>query len=135
MPAFQPLPRRWMMTDERMGDGLPAALDRLPAGSGIVFRHYSLAPADRRALFEMVRDAARRRDQLLLLAGPAGTAIVRRNPWRFNGITDSGPRFVKAHSGDLSDDSRSRRDPAASMQARRFPDLSRPARRKKLSPG
>ena len=97
MPAFQPLPRRWMMTDERMGDGLPAALDRLPAGSGIVFRHYSLAPADRRALFEMVRDAARRRDQLLLLAGPAGTARL----WGADGSHGRGPgeglRSAPAH--------------------------------------
>ena len=40
------------MTDERLGDGLWAALERLPKGSGVVFRHYGLAPAERRALFE-----------------------------------------------------------------------------------
>ncbi len=68
MPRRQPLPRLWLMTDERQGDGLWEALERLPAGSGVVFRHYSLAPAERRRLFDRVRRVARRR-RLLLLAG------------------------------------------------------------------
>ncbi|GAA4828908.1 thiamine phosphate synthase [Sphingosinicella ginsenosidimutans] len=97
MPAFQPLPRRWMMTDERMGDGLPAALDRLPAGSGIVFRHYRLGEAERRALFETVRARACRRGQLLLLAGPAETARL----WGADGSHGRGPgeglRTAPAH--------------------------------------
>lgn len=66
-----PLPRRWLMTDERMGDGLWEALARLPRGSGVVFRHYSLPPAARRALFERVRRIARRQRFLLVAAGPA----------------------------------------------------------------
>ena len=61
MPRRQPLPRLWLMTDERLGDGLLAALARLPAGAGIVFRHYSLAEAERRALFDRVAASARRR--------------------------------------------------------------------------
>ena len=57
MHRRQPLPRLWLMTDERQGDGLLAALARLPAGAGIVFRHYSLPEAARRALFDRVADA------------------------------------------------------------------------------
>ncbi len=69
MPRRQPLPRLWLMTDERQGDGLWKALERLPRGSGLVFRHYSLEPAERRKLFERVRRVARRRRLLLLAAG------------------------------------------------------------------
>jgi thiamine-phosphate pyrophosphorylase len=71
MPRRQPLPRLWLMTDERQGDGLWAALERLPRGSGVMFRHYGLGPAERRRLFDRVRGVARRR-RLLLLAGGKG---------------------------------------------------------------
>ncbi|HEY0553087.1 MAG TPA: thiamine phosphate synthase [Thermoanaerobaculia bacterium] len=57
------------MTDERQGEGLWAALERLPPGAGIVFRHYTLAPAARRALFARVRAIARRRRLFLVAAG------------------------------------------------------------------
>jgi thiamine-phosphate pyrophosphorylase len=69
MDRRQPLPRIWMMTDERQSEGLFAALERLPEDGGIVFRHYGLAPDARRALFDRVKRAAGGR--LLLLAGPA----------------------------------------------------------------
>ena len=40
----QTWPRMWLMTDERLGDQLWDAIDRLPEGAaGILFRHYSLA--------------------------------------------------------------------------------------------
>ncbi|MEA3049444.1 MAG: thiamine-phosphate pyrophosphorylase [Sphingomonadales bacterium] len=63
-------PRLWLMTDERQGDSLWKALERLPPGAGIVFRHYTLAPASRRALFARVREIARRRRLRLVVAGP-----------------------------------------------------------------
>src|SRR5687767_13093687 len=71
MPRRQPLPRLWLKTDERQGEHLWAALERLPRGAGVVFRHYSLPPAERRALFDRVRRIARRR-RLILLAGGKG---------------------------------------------------------------
>jgi thiamine-phosphate pyrophosphorylase len=71
MPRRQPLPRLWLMTDERQGEDLWDSLERLPKGSGVVFRHYGLAPAERRRLFDRVRRVARRR-RLLLLAGGKG---------------------------------------------------------------
>lgn len=69
MPARQPLPRAWLITDERQGDELLSAIERLPFGSGVLFRHYSLPEAARRALFLTIRAIARRRGHLLLLAG------------------------------------------------------------------
>jgi thiamine-phosphate pyrophosphorylase len=61
------------MTDERLGESLFDALDRLPRDGGIVFRHYSLPEPERRALFDSVRAAY---PGLLLLAGPASQALL-----------------------------------------------------------
>lgn len=69
MSRRQPLPRLWLMTDERQGERLWEALERLPRGAGVVFRHYRLAPRQRRELFERVRKVARRRRLFLLAAG------------------------------------------------------------------
>ena len=65
----QPLPRLWLMTDERQGDRLWDALALLPRGSGVVFRHYAMDPPARRALFFQVKRVARRRGLLLIVAG------------------------------------------------------------------
>lgn len=65
----RPLPRLWLMTDERMGDALFPALRRLPRGSGIIFRHYGLPPTERRALFARVRRIARARRLMLVTGG------------------------------------------------------------------
>jgi thiamine-phosphate pyrophosphorylase len=70
MSRRQTLPRLWLMTDERLGESLLSAVERLPRGAGIVFRHYSLPAPERRALFNRVKGTARRRRLLLLLAGP-----------------------------------------------------------------
>lgn len=84
MRARQPLPRIWLLTDERQGDGLLGAVARLPAGAGILFRHYSLAEVARRDLFERVRAAA---PGPLLLAGPAEQARA----WGADGSHGRGP--------------------------------------------
>lgn len=57
------------MTDPRLGDRLLAAVRRLPAGSGVVFRHYGLPDDERRRLFSEVRHVCRLRGHRLLLAG------------------------------------------------------------------
>lgn len=62
-----PIPTRWLMTDERMGDDLWTALARLPRGGGVVFRHYGVA--DRQVLLARVAKVARRRRLLLVVAG------------------------------------------------------------------
>ncbi|HYD38821.1 MAG TPA: thiamine phosphate synthase, partial [Allosphingosinicella sp.] len=69
MVRRQPLPRLWLFTDERQGEALWEALERLPKGSGVVFRHYGLARGERRKLFDRVRRMAKRRRLLLLAAG------------------------------------------------------------------
>jgi thiamine-phosphate pyrophosphorylase len=82
------------MTDERQGDGLFAAIGRLPEGAGIVFRHYSLSEAERRFLFDRVRAA---HPGLLLLAGDAAVARA----WGADGSHGRGPgeglRAAPAH--------------------------------------
>ncbi|MDB5699440.1 MAG: hypothetical protein JWN69_2244 [Alphaproteobacteria bacterium] len=65
-----------MMTDERQRDALWPALEQLPRGAGVVFRHYGLAPGARRALFRAVQGVTRRRGLVLLLAGPPHIAAA-----------------------------------------------------------
>jgi thiamine-phosphate pyrophosphorylase len=59
----------WLMTDERMGDGLWRALAALPRGSGIIFRHYAAPLPERRALFARVARIASARRLVLVRAG------------------------------------------------------------------
>lgn len=68
------LPTRWLMTDERQGEGLWAALERLPRGAGVVFRHHATPAGERKRLFARVRSVARRRNLVLIRAGGAGFA-------------------------------------------------------------
>jgi thiamine-phosphate pyrophosphorylase len=86
MPARQPVPNLWLMTDERQGEALWTALAALPRGSGIVFRHYHTESAARRRLFDRVRRIARARRLVLVLAGSARLATA----WRADGVHGSG---------------------------------------------
>lgn len=94
MDRRQPLPRRWLMTDERQSERLFDAVARLPAGAGIVFRHYGLEEVARRDLFGRVRAA---HPGLLLLAGSAEVA----RSWGADGSHGAGPgeglRTAPAH--------------------------------------
>jgi thiamine-phosphate pyrophosphorylase len=67
--ARHAIPTRWLMTDERLGDGLWAALRRLPHGGGVVFRHYATPAAERRRLFVRVLRIARARGLTMVRAG------------------------------------------------------------------
>ena len=60
------------MTDERMGEALWAALERLPRGSGVVFRHFATAPAERAAVFARLSRIAARRRLVVVRAGLRG---------------------------------------------------------------
>lgn len=62
-------PRRWLMTDPRLGDALWDALAALPRGSGVILRHYQLPPGERGALFAKVRRITRQRGLTLIVAG------------------------------------------------------------------
>ena len=66
------LPRLWLMTDERMGDAVLSSIKRLPKGSGVIFRHYSLAPVERAVLFGAVKRLARARRLMLVFRGRHG---------------------------------------------------------------
>ncbi|RMB27711.1 thiamine-phosphate pyrophosphorylase [Sphingomonas sp. PP-F2F-G114-C0414] len=69
MARRNPIPTRWLMTDERMGDALWRALTRLPPGSGVVFRHYATPERERRALLRRVIRVARLRRLVVVVAG------------------------------------------------------------------
>ena len=69
-------PRTWLMTDERLGRRLWEAIDRLPACSGIVLRHYSLAAVERRRLAEQIAQICQSRDLVLAVAGDANLALA-----------------------------------------------------------
>ena len=70
MTANQPSwPRRWLMTDERIGDRLWQAIDRLPTGDGgVVFRHHGLSDAERLQLGLKVASIARERGLALAVS-------------------------------------------------------------------
>jgi thiamine-phosphate pyrophosphorylase len=93
MQRRQPLPRLWLMTDERQGEGLWDALERLPRGAGIVFRHYGVPAKERQRLFARVRAIARKK-RLVLLA--AGTALPGADG--IHGGRGSGLRSASAHN-------------------------------------
>ena len=71
MAANQPSwPRQWLMTDERIGEQVWEAIDRLPPGNGgIVFRHYSLNGEERAALGARIAKVAAERQLVLAVAG------------------------------------------------------------------
>lgn len=87
----RPLPTLWLMTDERQGDALWAALDRLPRGGGVIVRHYGLPAPERRALFARIRRIGRARGLVVLLAGSARTAVA----WRADGVHGDARRAAR----------------------------------------
>ncbi len=134
MPKRQPaLPAIWLISDARNDALLERALDRLPRGSGFIFRHYHLAPAERRARFARLARITRRRGHLAVLAGDARQA--RR--WGADGaygpprMLARGPallRLVSAHSlGEIAQARRARAD--AVLLSPVFPTRSHPGAR------
>ena len=69
MSRRQPLPRLWLMTDERMGERLWEAIDRLEHGRrGIVFRHYGSPAEKRQMIAQRVAELCRKRKLTLAVA-------------------------------------------------------------------
>jgi thiamine-phosphate pyrophosphorylase len=89
MHARHPLPRLWLLTDERQGNALWPALLALPRGCGVIVRHYSLSEPKRRALFARIRAIASKRRLVLLLAGEERQA----RQWRADGSYNAGRHF------------------------------------------
>ncbi|MGU3389336.1 thiamine phosphate synthase [Sphingomonas sp. M1A8_2b] len=69
MTVRKPIPERWLMTDERMGDAVWAALRRVPPGSGVVFRHYATPTGERRTMLRRVKRVAFARRLVVVVAG------------------------------------------------------------------
>ena len=70
-------PRAWLMTDERMGDRLWTAIERMPIKhSGVVFRHYSVAEDMREVLARRIADICHRRRIALAVAGDEELAVT-----------------------------------------------------------
>lgn len=63
------LPRIWLVSDARNDAILDRVIGRLPRGSGVIFRHYHLAPEQRAARLAEVRRLCRRFGHRLEVAG------------------------------------------------------------------
>lgn len=85
MDKRQTLPRLWLLTDQRNDAVLEATLARMPRGSGLVFRHYHLAEAERRARFRQLARLARARGMVVILSGDPRTA----RKWGADGVYGS----------------------------------------------
>ena len=59
----------WLVSDGRNDTGLERALRRLPRGSGFVYRHHHLPPAERIARFERLARIAEARGHTIVVAG------------------------------------------------------------------
>ena len=62
-------PAIWLVSDARNDAALASALALLPRGSGFIFRHHHLPPAERMARFAALAKVARARGHCLILAG------------------------------------------------------------------
>ena len=72
--TFRTIPRLWLVSDQRTDAELLRALDHLPRGSGLIFRHYHLPPAERAARFRALLRRCRQRGLVAVWAGNASTA-------------------------------------------------------------
>jgi thiamine-phosphate pyrophosphorylase len=88
------LPTIWLMTDERLGDGLWPAIMALPRGAGVIFRHYGTESAARRRLFARIRRVAERRSLVLVRAG----AVRLMGEQGVHNVAGRGIRSAAAHS-------------------------------------
>lgn len=96
-------PDIWIVSDARNDAGLERALARVPRGSGLIFRHYHLGEAERRARFRQLARLARRRGHKVVLAG----SVAQARTWGADGAYGSarllgrggaGLRLVTVHS-------------------------------------
>jgi len=130
MPARQTIPALWLVTDRRNDAVLDRALRSLPRGSGVIFRHYHLPPAERAARFRRLRTVARNRGLLLAWAGPAREARRHRAAACYGSPRQLShgpalPRLATAHSlHDIGAAGQSRAD--AILLSPVFPTRSHP---------
>ncbi|MFP5328787.1 MAG: thiamine phosphate synthase [Alphaproteobacteria bacterium] len=65
MKPRQTVPRQWLVADERLGEELWDALERLPRGSGVLFLYRDREKAGRARLLRKLRVVARRRNLVI----------------------------------------------------------------------
>ena len=85
-----PWPREWLMTDERIGEQLWDAIDRLPRKAGVVFRHHAMRAGERAALASRVAEACHERGLMLAIARDIGLAEQLGAAMVHNPASDSG---------------------------------------------
>lgn len=122
--------RPWLVSDARNDARLEAVLRRMPAGSGLIFRHYHLPPDRRRARWQALSRLCRAHGLLAVLAGDPAQA--RR--WQADGaygpprILAAGPvmlRLAATHSlREIAEAARHRAD--AVLLSPAYPTRSHP---------
>lgn len=93
MPARQPLPLLWLLSDARNDAFLDTALADLPPGSGFVYRHYHLAPQQRADRFSALANVARAAGHAIVLSG--SSALARQ--WGADGVYGDPERVLPSH--------------------------------------
>ena len=119
MARLKPFPAVWLVSDARNDAALEDALARLPRGSGFIFRHFHLPPAQRRARFLALRRIARGRDHVVVLGGSRAAARL----WGADLAYGPGGDLVPVHS--LRELARARK-PAALLLSPAFATRSHP---------
>nr|WP_247711927.1 thiamine phosphate synthase [Qipengyuania qiaonensis] len=87
----------WLLSDARNDAGLDAGLQRLPRGSGLVYRHYHLEHEERRARFEELAAVARSMGHLVVLSGTQDWGADGH--YGAPGDLGEGLRLATAHNG------------------------------------
>lgn len=96
MPIRQPsVPSIWLVSDARNDAALERVLARLPRGSGLIFRHYHLASAERRTRFRALLRKARKRGHRVVLAGD----MKQTRRWGADGAYGPPHRLAKGTAG------------------------------------
>lgn len=103
MRQIHPLPRIWLISDKRNDAGLEQAIARMPRGSGLIFRHYHLAPEQRRIRFTTLARQIRGHGGAAVLAGTMAQARMWRADGAYGTAGSVGPgahglRLISAHS-------------------------------------
>lgn len=104
------LPRQTLFTDERMGDALISTLERMPVGSGVVFRHKRLGVEERAILAREVAAICQRRALVLSVSEDAALARDIGATYVHKPSEDSGamPFSLPVHNASEAEQARRR---------------------------
>ena len=104
VPTHQTLPLQWLISDQRNDDRILETLERMPRGSGFVFRHYHLDDTERRARFATYAERARERGHIIALSATVeiahtwGADAVYGSPDKLGPVNSTLLRFATAHN-------------------------------------